>query len=148
MKKALILFLCTVLFLAAGGTFLWVALADDIVHLVPSVLMLLCAFLFTYLLIKKLFIGYNEYWTDGICLTISRREKIIATVSPRDIVGLVVFFDAVSKDEWAISFRYGKHRFYVSLTSENRENIKAFIEGIPYKKRGNVWYYVLSLIGN
>ena len=148
MKKVLILIFCAALFFAVGGFFLWTALTDDTVFLVPSVLMLLCACVFVYLLIKELFIGYNEYRVDGTNMSVSRRGKLIASIPSSDIADLVIIFDVVSQDACAVSFRYGKRHFYVSLTDENKDAIKDFIKDMPYKKRGNLWYYVLSLIGN
>ena len=89
MKKVLILIFCAALFFAVGGFFLWTALTDDTVFLVPSVLMLLCACVFVYLLIKELFIGYNEYRVDGTNMSVSRRGKLIASIPSSDIADLV-----------------------------------------------------------
>ncbi len=149
MKKILLLIFCSVLFLSVCGAFMWSMLSDrDMVLIVPAILMFLCSCVFLFLLFKEIFIGHNEYIFEDSVLRVTRKGKHIASIDKQKLERIVIICDMLTKEEDAVSFSYEKKRFYIQVTRENKEELKAFIGGIPCKIKDNIWYYLIAFFSH
>ena len=149
MKKILLLILCSVVFLSASGAFLWSMLSEnDIAFIVPTILMLLCSCVFLFLLFKEIFIGHSEYIFEDSVLRVNRKGKHIASIEKGKLEKTVIIRDMLTKEEVSVSFIYEKKRFYIQLTPENKEDLMAFIDGVPYKIKNNIWYYIIAFLSH
>ena len=147
MKKILLLIFCSVVFMSASGAFMWSVLGEnDMVLIVPAILMFLFACVFLFLLFKEIFIGHNEYIFEPSLLHVKRKGKHIASIDKQKLERIVIICDMLTKEEDAVSFSYEKKRFYIQLTRENKEELKAFIGGIPCKIKDNILYYLISFL--
>ena len=147
MKKILLLIFCSVLFLSVCGVFMWSMLGkSDMVLIVPTILMFLFACIFLFLLFKEIFIGYNEYIFEDSVLRVTRKGKHIASIDKQKLERTVIICDMLTKEEDAVSFLYEKKRFYIQLTRENKEELKAFIDGVYCKRKDNILYYLISFL--
>ena len=149
MKKILLLIFCSVVFLSASGAFMWSVLGEnDMVLIVPAILMFLFACVFLFLLFKEIFIGYNEYIFEDSVLRVTRKGKHIASIDKQKLERIVIICDMLTKEEEVVSFLYEKKRFYIQVTRENKEELKAFIGGIPCKIKDNILYYLISFLSH
>lgn len=149
MKKILFLIFCSVVFMSASGAFLWSMLSEnDMVLIVPTILMFLFACVFLFLLFKEIFIGYNEYIFEDSVLRVTRKGKHIASIDKQKLERIVIICDMLTKEEEVVSFLYEKKRFYIQVTRENKEELKAFIGGIPCKIKDNIWYYLIAFFSH
>ena len=147
MKKILLLIFCSVLFLSVSGVFMWSMLGkSDMVLIVPTILMFLCSCIFLFLLFKEIFIGHNEYIFEDSVLRVTRKGKHIASIDKQKLERTVIICDMLTKEEDAVSFVYEKKRFYIQLTRENKEELKAFIDGVHCKRKDNILYYLISFL--
>lgn len=148
MKKLLLIF-CSVVFMSASGAFLGSMLSkNDMVLIVPTILMFLCSCVFLFLLFKEIFIGYNEYIFEDSVLRVTRKGKHIASIDKQKLERIVIICDMLTKEEEVVSFLYEKKRFYIQVTRENKEELKAFIGGIPCKTKDNIWYYLIAFFSH
>ena len=149
MKKILLLIFCSVVFMSASGAFMWSVLGEnDMVLIVPAILMFLFACVFLFLLFKEIFIGYNEYIFEDSVLRVTRKGKHIASIDKQKLERIVIICDMLTKEEEVVSFLYEKKRFYIQVTRENKEELKAFIDGIPCKIKDNILYYLISFLSH
>ena len=149
MKKILLLIFCSVVFLSASGAFMWSVLGEnDMVLIVPAILMFLFACVFLFLLFKEIFIGHNEYIFEPSLLHVKRKGKHILSIEKEKLEKTVIIYDMLTKEEDAVSFSYEKKRFYIQVTRENKEELKAFIGGIPCKIKDNILYYLISFLSH
>ena len=149
MKKILLLVFCSLVFMSASGAFLWSMLSDcDTVLIVPTILMFLCSCVFLFLLFKEIFIGHNEYIFEDSVLRVTRKGKHIASIEKGKLERIVIICDMLTKEEEVVSFLYEKKRFYIQVTRENKEELKAFIGGIPCKIKDNILYYLISFLSH
>ena len=147
MKRILILIFCSVIFISVGASFLWSMLSEnDMVLIVPTILMLLCSCVFLFLLFKEIFIGRNEYIFEDSVLLVTKKGKHVASIDKQKLEKIVIICDMLTKEEEIVSFQYEKKRFYIKSTHENKEDLKVFIAGLPYKKKENVLYYLISFL--
>ena len=149
MKKNLLLIFCSVVFMSASGAFMWSVLGEnDMVLIVPAILMFLFSCVFLFLLFKEIFIGHNEYIFESSLLHVKRKGKHIASIEKEKLEKTVIICDMLTKEEEAVSFLYEKKRFYIQSTPENKEDLKAFINGVPCKRKGNTLYYLISFLSH
>ena len=149
MKKILLLIFCSLLFMSVSCAFLYSMLAEnDLVFIVPTILMFLCSCVLLFLLFKEIFIGRNEYIFENSVLRVTRKGKHIASIDKQKLERIVIICDMLTKEEEVVSFQYEKKRFYIKSTPENKEDLKVFIAGLPYKKKENVLYYLISFLGH
>ncbi len=145
MKKIFVLIFCLIVFMSTSGAFLWTMITEnDIVLIVPTILTFMCACVFVFLLVKELFIGYNEYRIEASTLHVSRKGKRIASIKKEDIEQIVFICDMVNKDVEAITFSHRKKRFCVTLTDHNKEEYIAFFSVLQHQTKDNLWYYLIS----
>ncbi len=149
MKKILFLIFCSVVFMSASSAFMWSVLSEnDMVLIVPTILMFLFACVFLFLLFKEIFIGYNEYIFEDSVLRVTRKGKHIASIDKQKLERIVIICDMLTKEEEVVSFLYEKKRFYIQVARENKEELKAFIGGIPCKIKDNIWYYLIAFFSH
>lgn len=149
MKKILLLIFCSVVFLSVSGAFMWSMLSkNDTVLILPTILMFLFACVFLFLLFKEIFIGYNEYIFEDSVLRVTRKGKHIVSIEKEKLEKTVIIYDMLTKEEDAVSFLFEKKRFYIQLTPENKEKLKAFINRVPCKTKGNILYYLISFLSH
>ena len=135
--------------MSASGAFMWSVLGEnDMVLIVPAILMFLFACVFLFLLFKEIFIGHNEYIFEDSVLRITRKGKHIVSIEKEKLEKTVIIYDMLTKEEDAVSFSYEKKRFYIQVTRENKEELKAFIGGIPCKIKDNILYYLISFLSH
>ena len=145
--KKLILIFCLITFASFFGVLLWTMISEkDTVFIVPSILMLLSSLTFLILLLKEIFVGCNEYVLEGSDLHIYRKGKRIASVDRGKFERITVIYDMITKDEESVMLLYRKKRFLLRVTSENKEELMAFIGGVPCVKKDNFWYYLISVL--
>ena len=90
MKKILFLIFCSVVFMSASGAFMWSVLGEnDMVLIVPAILMFLFACVFLFLLFKEIFIGYNEYIFEDSVLRVTRKGKHIASIEKEKLEKII-----------------------------------------------------------
>ena len=147
MKKNLLLIFCSVVFMSASGAFMWSVLGEnDMVLIVPAILMFLFACVFLFLLFKEIFIRHNEYRFENSVLQVSRKGTLITSIEKEKLTTVVMIYDMFTKEEEAALFSYQKNRFYVRITPENKADLKTFLKGLPCKTKDNVWYYLISFL--
>ena len=147
MKRILLLSLVALIFLSGFGAFLWCFITDgDAVFFAPMAAMLLCSGMMIFLLIKEIFIGYNEYRVSPSEIEVSRRDKAILCVQKAEISRATMIHDMISGELYAVLIYHEKRCLLIPLSEDNREALLALTEGIPKKKRSNFLYYLIIVL--
>lgn len=149
MKKILILILCIALFLAIDGVFLaYLIIRGDIVFIAPALVFFFASCLFLYLLFKETVIGWNAFSIEDLKILVRRKGTLIASIEKEQIEDLVIIYDLLSEDEEAIRFSHRGKRYFIRLEKFENDAFREFIKDLPYSKKRNLWYYLLSLIAH
>ena len=98
--------------MSTSGAFLLSMLSEnDMVLIVPTILMFLFACVFLFLLFKEIFIGHNEYIFEPSLLHVKRKGKHILSIEKEKLEKTVIIYDMLTKEEDAVSFLFEKRGF-------------------------------------
>ena len=112
--------------------------------LIISLIFTLITFGMIISIIFDFLVGHKEFVLEKERIIISRKGKILYSISKGDISNPVLTCDANNKESRMLSFKSGKKKYYVSINKGNKKSIYAFLERVKYTKRENTIEYFLQ----
>ena len=147
MKRILMTSFAALFFAFGAIMFALVAVEDgDVGMIVPTALFGIFAIVFTYLLVKELILGVNEYSFENNTLQIKRKNAIAFEIDKNEIESLVVVNDVNNGEVHYVTFRYAGKKHVIFNDEKYKGGLMSFIDGVPCEKKSNLWSYLLELL--
>lgn len=119
---------------------------DDIQLLIISLVFSLASLVVFFVVIFDLFIGRKDLTFENDKIIVSKKGKIVNSISKSDISNAVLTYDSYNKALCILSFAYNKRKYYLSVTKANKRTIELFFNDVKCSKRNSTLEYFIQYI--
>lgn len=114
------------------------------VDIIILILLILITIIFMILFVFELK-GQKEYIINETTIIIKRKNKMLDIIQKKEIFNVIKTFDAITGELIYVILKYKKKREKIIVSKKNSDNIKQFVDKIPYKNKKNYLYYFITL---